>query len=182
MRHVLRVSCHFKTRSRGGVIIHEKRILCSFPTMRCIQTFTTCYQDLQDAFARHAPISRCVRKTRQDAKTYKTPRPTRRIRTARSHFKTRSKNTTRRQDLQDAFERHAPFSRHVLKARQDVFAHNKTPRPTRRICMARSHFMTRLEKQDKTHTNTSTPTLDAFERHAPFSRRLRKNKTRLIRA
>ena len=187
MRHVLRVSCHFKTRSRGGVIIYDKRILCSFPTMRRIQTFITRYQDLQDAFARHAPISRRVRKTRQDAKIYKTPRPTRRIRMARSHFKTRSEKTrqdvfvhnktprptrrirkahshfktcwekqdktysciTRRQDLQEAFERHAPISRRVQKTRQDVFVHNKTPRPTRRIRTARSHFKTRSENKTR---------------------------------
>ena len=49
-------------------------------------------------------------------------RPTRRIRTARSHLKTRSEKQdktysciTRRQDLQDAFDRHARLSRRVRK-------------------------------------------------------------------
>ena len=70
---VLHVSCHFKTQSRGGVIIYEKRIISSFPTMRRIQTFITRYQDLKDAFARHAKTSRRVQKTRQDAKTSKMP-------------------------------------------------------------------------------------------------------------
>ena len=114
VRHVLRVLCHFKTRSRGGVIIYDNRILCSFPTMeRRIQTFIT---------------------RNQDAKTYKTHS----IGTLpcqdafRKHDKTDS-CITRRQDLQDAFNRHAPLSRRVQKTRQDGFVHNKTPRPTRRF-------------------------------------------------
>ena len=65
-RHVLRVSCHFQTRSRGGVIIYEKRIISSFPTMSHIQTFITHYQDLQDASARQAKTSRRIQKRRQD--------------------------------------------------------------------------------------------------------------------
>ena len=136
-------------RSGGGVIIYEKRILCSFPTMRCIQTFITHYQDLQDAFAWHAPISRRVRKTRQETNVYKTPKPTRRMRMARSYFKTLSEKhdktptLTRRQDLQDVFERHAPFSRHFRK--------------------------NTIRRQDLQ---------DAFEPHAPFSRRAPKNTTR----
>ena len=121
----------------------------------------------------------------------KTPRPTRRIRTARSHFKTcweKQDKTyswiTRRQDLQDAFEQHAPISRRVQKTRQDVFVRNKTPRPTRRIRTARSHFKRRSEKQDKTYLciTRRQDLQDAFERHAPISRRIGKNKTRRIRA
>ena len=127
--------------------------------------------DLQDAFDRHAPLSRCVWKTRQDAFAInKTPRPTRRFREARSLVKTRSENTTRRirskldaktyktlsigtlpcqdafgkhdkthslitrcQDLQKTFDRHAPLSRPIQKTRPDAFAHNKTPRTTKRF-------------------------------------------------
>ena len=123
----------------------------------------------------------------------KTPRPTctRRIRKARSHFKTRSVKQyktysciTRRQDLQDAIERHTPISRRVQKTRQDLFEQNKTPRPTRRIRKARSHFKRRSEKQDKTYSciTRRQDLQDAFERHAPISRRIGKNKTRRIRA
>ena len=114
VRYVLRVLCDFKTCPRGGNIIYDKRILCSFPTMeRRIQTFITRNQDgknyktlligalpCQDTFTKHDKTYSCI---------------------------------TRCQDLQDAFERHAPLSRRVHKTRQDVFVHNKTPRPTRRI-------------------------------------------------
>ena len=37
------------------------------------------------------------------------------------------------EDLQDAFDGRAPLTRRVRKTRQDAFAHNKMPRPTRRI-------------------------------------------------
>ena len=121
-------------------------------TYSCI---TRC-QDLQDAFDRHAPLSRRVQKTRQDVFVRnKTPRPTRCIRKARSHFKTRSQKQdkthsliTRRQDLQDAFDRHAPLSRRVQKTRQDEFVHNKTPTPTRRIRKGR--FLSRCVHKNKT--------------------------------
>ena len=164
VRHVLRVLCHFKMRSRGGVIINDKRILCSFPTMeRRIQTFITRNQDgktykmlskgmlpCQDAFRKHDKMYSCIR----------------------------------RQDLQDTFERHAPLSRRVQKTRQDVFVYNKKPRPTRRIRKARSHFKTRSEKQDKTYSciTRRQDIQDAFDRHAPLSRFVHKNKTRRIRA
>ena len=130
VRHVSRILCHFKTRSRGGVIIYDKRILCNFPTMeRRIQTFIRRNQDgktcktlsigtlpCQDAFRKHDKTYSCI---------------------------------TRRQDLQDAFERHAPLSRRVQKTRQDVFVHNKTPRPTRRIRKARSLVKTRSENKTR---------------------------------
>ena len=115
----------------------------------------------------------------------KTPRPTQRIRKARSHFKTHSEKQdktylfiTRRQDLQDAFERHAPISRRVQKTRQDVLVHNKTPRPTRRIRKPRSHFKTRSEKQDKTYSfiTRRQDLQDAFERHSPISTSVQKTR------
>ena len=70
------------------------------------------------------------------------------------HDKTHSL-ITRRQDLQDALNRHAPLSRRI---------------------------QTRLEKQDKTHSYLTRrqDLQDAFDRHAPLSRRVRKNKTRRI--
>ena len=187
-------------------------------TYSCI----TRLQDLQDAFEWHAPISRRVQKTKQDVFVRnKTPRPTRRIRTARSHFKTRSENKTRRicakQDAKTYKTQSKgtlPFQEAFRETRQDVFVHNKTPRPTRRIRTARSHFKTYWEnrtrriraKQDaktyKTHSNGTLPfqdafrqltktywcitkhqdLQDAFERHAPISRRVQKNNTRCIRA
>ena len=76
--------------------------------------------------------------------------------------------------------------------------HNKTPRPTRRILKARSHFKTRSEKQDKTYLciircqdlqdaferhapiSRRQDLQEAFERHALISRRIQKNKTRRI--
>ena len=87
----------------------------------------------------------------------KLTRPTRRLRMARTYFKTRSKNTTRRQDLQDAFAWHAPISRLVRKTWQDAFAYNKTWRPTRRIPTARSHFKTpsKTRQDAKTHNKTT---------------------------
>ena len=135
-------------------------------------------------------------KTRQDVFVHnKTPRPTRCIGKACSHFKTRSEKQektylciTRGQDLQDAFERHAPISRRVQKnktrhirakqdamtykrnsngtlpfqdvlgkTRQDIFVHNKTPRPTRRIPTARFHFKTCWEKRDDDFVHNKTP-------------------------
>ena len=135
-------------------------MISSLPTMRHIQTFITRYQDLQDAFARHAPISRreLENTTRhqdlQDGKTYKTHS------TARSHYKTRSgkhnkthSRITRRQDLQ------YPHSNSTLPC-QDAFKKHKT----------NSHLTRRQDLQD------------AFEGHAPISRRVQKNKTRRIRS
>ena len=280
-RHVLRILCDFKTRSRGGVIICDKRILCSLSTMeRRIQTFitrnqdaktcktlstgmlprqdaiakhdktpthSTRRQDLQDAFNRHAPSTRRDRKTRQlDAHTLdKTPRPARRFQQARSLDKTRSQNTTRRlhtrqdaktcktlstgtlprqdaiakhdktpthstrrQDLQDAFNRHAPSTRRDCKTRQDAYTLDKTPRPARRFQQAGSLDKTRSEsttrrihtrqdaktykmlskgtlpRQDAIAKHDKTPThstrrqdlQDAFNRHAPSTRRDRKTR------
>ena len=72
--------------------------------------------------------------TRQDAKTYKTlstgTLPSQDA--IANHDKTPT-HSTRRQDLQDAFHRHAPSTRRDRKTRQDVFVYNKTPRPTRRV-------------------------------------------------
>ena len=141
-------------------------------------------QDLQDAFERHPPISRRVQKTRQDVFVHnKTPRRTRRIQKAPSHFKTRSEKQdttysciTRSQDLHDSFQRHAPISRRVQKARQDIFVHNKMPKRTRRIRKARSHFKTRSEnktrriralqdgKTYKTHSRGTLPFQDVFRK------------------
>ena len=142
MSHVLRILCHFKTRSRGGVIIHDKRILCSFPTMeRRIQTFITRNQDAKTYKTLSIgtlPCQDAFGKTRQDAftlnKTYKTlSNGTLPCQDAfGKHDKTHSL-ITRRQDLQDAFKWHAPLSRRVRKTQQDEFTLNKTPRPTRRF-------------------------------------------------
>ena len=122
-RHVLRILCHFKTRSRGGVIICE-RILCSLSTMeRRIETFIT---------------------RNQDAKTYKTlstgtlPRQD----AIAKHDKTPT-HAARHQDLQDAFNRHAPLTRRDHKTRQDAYTLDKTPKPARRFQQAHSLDKTR---------------------------------------
>ena len=154
-------------------------------------SYLTRRQDLQDAFDRHAPLTRRLRKTRQDAIAHnKTPRPTRRFRQARFLDKTRSENKTRRihteqdaktykthstgtlpsqdafgkhdkthsyltrrQDLQDAFDRHTPLTRCVRKTRQNAFTLNKTPRPTRHFPQACSLLKTRSEnKTRRIHT------------------------------
>ena len=118
--HVLRVLCHFKTRSRGGVIIYDKRIFCRLPTMkRRIQTFIThnqyteTYKTLstgtlpsQDAFGKHDKTHSHLTR-RQDYKTlWIGTLPSQDA--FRKHNKTHSLKT-RRQDLQDALNKHAPF-------------------------------------------------------------------------
>ena len=113
-------------------------------------------QDLQDAFDRHAPLSKSIHKnttrrirSQQDAKTDKTLS----IGTlpCQDAFKKQNKPhslITRRQDLQDAFDKHAPLSRRV---------HKNTTRPNLRL----------TRRQDLQ---------DAFDRHAPSSRCVRKTR------
>ena len=206
-RRIRTARSHFKTRSEN-----KTRRIRALQDAKTYKTHSKGTLPFQDAF----------RKTRQDVFVHnKTPRPKRRIRTARSHFKTRSENTTRRIcALQDAmtYKTHSkgtlPFQDAFRKTRQDVFVHNRTPRPKRRIrtarshfktrsenktrriralpdaktykthSKARSHFKTRSEKQDKTYSfiTRRQDQQDAFDRHAPISRRVGKNKTRRIRA
>ena len=117
-------------------------------------------------------------RTEQDAKTRKTlstgtlPRQD----AIAKHDNTHT-HSTRRQDLQDAFHRHAPFTRRDLKTRQDPYALNKTPRPARRFQQARSLHKTRsqnstrrlrTEQDAKTYKTLSTGTLprqDAIAKH-----------------
>ena len=125
--------------------------------------------------------------TRQDAKTCKT------LSTGTLPHKTRSQNTTRRlrtqqddkththltrcQDVQDAFNRHAPSTRRDRKTRQDAYALNKTPGPARRFQQARSLDKTRSQnttrrihiRQDaktcKTLSTGTLPSQDTIAKH-----------------
>ena len=114
--------------------------------------------------------------TRQDAKTCKTlltgtlPRQD----AIGKHDKTHT-NATRSQDVQDAFDGHAPFTRRDRKTRQDA-------KTCKTLSTGTLPHQDAIAKHDKTYSCITRPQdlQDAFDRHAPISRRVHKNKTRRI--